>query len=272
MPVPPVARALALLADIRALRRDPLPRKIGDAVRAVLDGAGLFPVERFVTLLGALEPQPLAALLRAELDAARLVRSLVISATNITRTSADAFFRFAGADAALRGTTFVAKQDAAHALDAANYRDAVRASAAVPGAFAPVRVQTENVADAYVDGGVANDTPIGQAIDAGADEITVVFTTPAPAAGAAMSAGNLIEVAFESFAVIQSRLLEADLRNAERTNAALSAGARLAAREVALRTIRPAQALDLAFFGFSDQGAIDAAFGRGLADGRAALL
>lgn len=86
-----------------------------------------------------------------------------------------------------------------------------------------------------------------------------------------MSAGNLIEVAFESFAVIQSRLLEADLRNAERTNAALSAGARLAAREVALRTIRPAQALDLAFFGFSDQGAIDAAFGRGLADGRAAL-
>ena len=269
VPVPPVARALALLADVAALRRDPLPRKVGDAVRGVLDGLGLFPLERFATLLGALEAQPVRALLDAELDPARLVRSIVISATNVTRTSSDTFFRFSGADAASRSAAF-GRRDAAHALDATNYRDAVRASAAVPGAFAPVMVRTGNVTDAYVDGGVANDTPVSGAIEAGADEITVVFTMPPPPTGAAMPARNLVEVAAESFAVIQARLLEADMRDVERVNTALAAGARLAARRVALRTIRPAQALGVAFFGFDDQRAIDDVFALGSADGAAA--
>ena len=64
-----------------------------------------------------------------------------------------------------------------HELTQENFSAAVVASAAMPGVFDPVPIKRHETGDInlYVDGGVANNTPIGMAVDAGANDITVVF-------------------------------------------------------------------------------------------------
>lgn len=57
-----------------------------------------------------------------------------------------------------------------HTLTTGDAVTAVTASAAIPGVFPPVTIDGAT----YVDGGVANNTPISHAVDAGADEIWVL--------------------------------------------------------------------------------------------------
>ena len=102
VPVPPVARLVDLAAEISRLGGDPVLQKVVDVARAAGDALASFPLGPILALTGALDPGPLVALLRDELHAERLVRSLVVAATNVTHTTCDAFYHFAGPDVAAR--------------------------------------------------------------------------------------------------------------------------------------------------------------------------
>lgn len=83
-----------------------------------------------------------------------------------------------------------------HALVTGDAATAVTASAAIPGVFPPVTIDGIT----YVDGGVANNTPISHAVNAGADEIWVLPagyacalpSPPASALGVAVQALGLL--------------------------------------------------------------------------------
>ena len=57
-----------------------------------------------------------------------------------------------------------------HAITSGDAVEAVVASAAIPGVFSPVEIGGVT----FVDGGVANNTPISHAVEAGADEVWVL--------------------------------------------------------------------------------------------------
>jgi NTE family protein len=138
-----------------------------------------------LSLLGIVDRTPISAVLTGKLNVNNLTRSLIISATNITQETADSFYAFVRSD----GIPDEAKvQDAFlrrvgpqyFALSNMNFLSAVEASASIPLAFPPVIFNHGTGRDfLYVDGGVANNTPIGLAIAAGATDITVVFMDPA---------------------------------------------------------------------------------------------
>ena len=226
-------------------------------------------------LLGALSPDPIAEILKANIDFSRLAIPLIVSGTNLSTGKSDAFYWFPTAQ---QGQDFEAKHDKglAHPLSATNILDAVRASSAIPFAFAPVSIAATSFgALAFVDGGVANNTPLGVAIDAGADDITVIFLNP-PDHHAPQAVNNLAEVGLTCFSIMQERILELDFQNAMRVNRAIaqsaggtgSAGPR---RAIDLKQIRPAQTLPITVLQFDRQELIDKVYGMGVADAQAAM-
>ena len=178
VPLPVVARALDLVAAASRIGHEGVPATVVDLVRAAGDAFALSPPSRLLSLTGALDPEPVATLLRQELHFERL--------HTLARGRGDErqpyvlrrLLPFCRAERrGARGGT--AELWRAHPLDASIYAEAIRASAAVPGAFAPVEVPVDGETDAFVDGGVANDTPLGLAIDAGARDLTIVLLDPA---------------------------------------------------------------------------------------------
>ncbi|HMD02902.1 MAG TPA: patatin-like phospholipase family protein [Candidatus Baltobacteraceae bacterium] len=258
----------SLVETLIGLARDgalAIPRHVIEAAR---EFGEVGPLETLQRLTGAYDAAPIVALLEELIDFAALKRSLVVRATNLTRARADLFYYFAPAGGA-NVAGFLAAEPSAHAFTAENFRDAVRASAALPGALEPVSVATEAGTDRFVDGGVAGTTPVGQAIEAGAGHVTVVFVDPATEAR--MPSDNLVQIAWTSLGVTQQRLLALDLRAAEAVNAHVAKGwTDGKKRHVDLRTIRPADDLGLSLLDFGNQSAVDAAFERGMADGRSA--
>ncbi len=265
---PPVAALADLLRDVYGLVHDGILKAPVHVVDAVREFGAVGPLDRLATLTGALDPTPLIGLLHEVLDFSKLERSFIVRATNLTRATADSFYAFRKPLEA-NGDAFVKAEPTAHAFSAENYLDAVRGSAALPGALSPVTVGTPEGPFSYVDGAVAGTTPVGQAIDAGADHVTVVFvdpeSTPQP-----MPANNLVQIALTSLAVNQQRLLTADLEATKGVNDSIAKGWLKGKRHVELRAIRPSADLGMSFLDFSSQEKMDAAFERGLADGRAA--
>jgi predicted acylesterase/phospholipase RssA len=160
---------------------------------------------------------------------------------------------------------------------------AVLASAAVPGVFQPVEVPIAETAssDLYVDGGVANNTPISTVVLAGATDVTVVIAS-SPGEGMVKQPDTLPRLLQGSFAVIQRELLEDDIRIAlarnilsryrdyrglnERTVAVLHSIQASEWVPITLRLIRPASPLKLTAIGFDDAADLQAAFDQGYAD------
>jgi predicted acylesterase/phospholipase RssA len=241
----------------------------------VVDFFKIGPLSAAFRLLGALSPAPIAKVLENSVAFDRLASALVISGTNLTTGDSDAFYWFPlPAD----GNVFANKHDkgVAHPLDDGNVRDAVRASAAIPFAFAPVSVTTApGTQDMFVDGGVANNTPIGVAIDAGATDVTVIFLNP-PDDHSPQTVTNLAQVGLTCFSVMQERILELDFKAAKRVNEAIgkdaggvgSAGAR---KQVKLNFVQPAQTLPITVLQFDRQDLIDQVYALGVADATKAI-
>jgi predicted acylesterase/phospholipase RssA len=149
--------------------------------------------------------------------------------------------------------------------------------------FQPVAVPVaENgSADLFVDGGVANNTPVSTAVAAGAIDVTVLIAS-APNEGLTKPPTTMPALLQASFAVTQRKLLEDDLRIAiarnllarEHNRAGLSApivrfleAIRAAEwQPITLRVIRPAAPLKLTAMGFNDAEDLQAAFEEGYAD------
>jgi predicted acylesterase/phospholipase RssA len=194
----------------------------------------------------------------------------VVTGTNLTRGTSEGFFRFHSSRAAIQAT-FAGKAGATrYPLAADTYNSAVRASAAIPGAFTPVNFAPAGpIAFDYVDGGVANNTPIGLAVDAGATEVTVVFMDPSDTKPRQQTANNMAQIAFASYDVMQQKILEDDLKLADTVNdlATKTLGEKKKI-VIDLWSVRPKEPLGLSVLGFNDQAALDAAFAQGVQDGQ----
>jgi predicted acylesterase/phospholipase RssA len=258
-------------------------QKSSSIIPKMLSLAGLLPkfmrigpMNAIMSQLGGLSPDPIASVLDKYVDFGRLVKPLIISGTDLTTGNSDAFYWFPDPAA---GATFAKAHDkgVAHLLNAANIRDAVRASAAIPFAFAPVTVATDAEGQrGFVDGGVANNTPIGVAIDAGATEITVIFLNP-PDMHVPQAITNLAEIGLTCFSIMQERILELDFQNAERVNKAIAAGSGGTGssgvrKPIALTFVQPTDPLPISVLQFDRQDLIDQVYARGVADAKTAML
>jgi predicted acylesterase/phospholipase RssA len=285
----------ATISEAKVITLDPLAQRIRDFALAVMNFqkdsgmlqkavalAGLYPAYRRIgpmsavlSMLGGLSPDPIAAVLAKYLDFGRLARSIVVSGTNLTTGASDAFCWFADAAS---GARFAAVHDKGltHPLSEQNFRGAVRASSAIPFAFAPVLVSSGGDSLAFVDGGVANNTPLGVAIDAGATEVTVVFLNPVDR-HTTQAVANLAEVGLTCFSIMQERILELDFKDAQRVNddiaknAGGSGSAGTPRRPVDLKFIRPATTLPITVLQFDRQDLVEKVYAMGIADAQAAV-
>ena len=266
-----VKHLVAFFAEIRAASHDPLPREIWDYLKAIGDLIHVGPWAALLDLLGALDPHPIATVLTRHLDFAALKHMLVVTATNITRKSADTFY-FEPA----RTSNFGAKRKAGTArypLTPANYVQAVQASSSIPGAFPPVNVAANGARYDYVDGGVANNTPIGMAVDAGAGEITVVLVDPLDADPPSSPVGNIVNLGFACLTVMQQKIVADDLKLAQAYNAALTADPTARSpimsgkRLIDIYVVQPAAPLSLDVLDFDKQELMDAAYAAGVIAG-----
>ena len=204
-----------------------------------------------LALRGAVKPDAIEAILADYIDFDALKRSLIVTATNLTYGSSEAFFAFVGSDCNQVQATFEgAFGNVAHPLsNTESFKAAVRASAAIPCFFEPVTMNLGTGDKDYVDGGVANNTPVQLAAMAGAREITVVLLQP-NAVNATYATATLPEIALGSYTVMQQRLLELDMELAS-------------IKGVSIASIRPLKPLNVSLLGFSDQGALNLAFQEG---------
>jgi predicted acylesterase/phospholipase RssA len=236
------------------------------------------PIAQLRSLLSALDRTPIAELLQPVLNTNNLKRSLVVTATNVTLQTSESFYAFVdpnpGPEVNALQQTFIAKAGPAHQLTSQNFLDAIEASSAIPFAFAPVdqNLGTPSTFQ-YVDGGVANNTPIGLAISAGATDITAIFMDP-EGAPAAQAITNAPDLGMACYSVMQQKILADDMKLALMTNKAIAAADASNSEQlgltgkvqVALRQVRPQHTLGLSVLGFSDQTGLNKAFELGRQD------
>jgi len=267
---PQVQRLFRLIGDVEALNNDPLFMRPADLIRLITRYLELGPPSQIFRQMGTAAREPVIDAIGYAMDFHALERSFIVTVTNVTRGTSECFYTFVGDHAGYERTFCAKRKGTSFPLDARTFFPAVLASSATPGAFEPVALDAGGERCHYVDGGVANNTPIGLAIDAGASDITVVSMEPSEAENGARAPKTLAELALVSYDVFQDRMLKLDLKLAETVNQAILADALRGKRVVSLHTVRPKKTLGLPILGFDDQQAIDAAFERGLRDGERA--
>jgi len=238
------------------------------AIIAFVNIRVLNPLESLIGMTGALSPTGAQKMLASHLDLDAVKRVLIISVTDVTLRAQQVFYcfpdRYADAQA-----HFVHEEPQALPFDKPTFSETVRASGAIPAAFAPVTLPYPPPGNAYVDGGVTNNTPIGQAIDAGADDITIVYVDPAAVAAKAPTA-NIPDILASCFSMMQQCILDLDYKTALRVNDAVSANADDTRHKsiVKIRTFRPKAPLAVGVIDFSKQLEVTSAFQAGQADAR----
>jgi len=271
-----VIRGVSPIEELRAMLRRHGPagrRTFRQFLRDLARGLGALRYahpNHLRTLTHVLDPAPLVEMLTSVLDYTKLERALVVGVTNLTRARPEAFYAFPEKDAAFE-RAFAAEEWASVRLAPDNYISAILASAAIPLAFPKVSVTDGNgVTSEYMDGGVGNNTPIRQAIDAGADEITVVIADHLALRDREQRLDDLGSIALVAQDILQQQVLELDLKLARRVNEAVLHGGAPGKRYVGIRTIGPSITLPLPVLGFTDLETIERAFNQGLVDGRGA--
>lgn len=168
---------------------------------------------------GVLDGQRLRAWMSRHIDPQRpVVMPFVWTVTNLTKQSPEFFYlvpkalKFSEqkvAVAALRATvgpTAVLREATPDLLV-----DALRASAAIPVAFSSVMLPDESGRlQAYVDGGVTANTPVGVA-RAAAHAVDVIMLDPQFESAAYQ---NALDIGYAVFGAMQRRILESDIRAA----------------------------------------------------------
>ena len=268
-PIPQVLSLLHLWADVLGILHDPILKWPGNIVKAYRDFKQLGPPAGLEKILGGLETAPVISILSENLNLEQLNAALIVSATNLTRSTSDVFYRFPDF-MSTQQTHFLSEQSSTYPITPETYAEIVRASAAIPAAFPPVAITAptspQQQSFLYVDGGVANNTPIGLAIDAGASEVTIIFMDPDEGITQAQPIQNLIEVGYACFSVMQQKILASDLQTAINVNNATKAGGDTQHKVVRLRTVRPVSVLPLSVLEFSNQGLLNAAYSSGVSD------
>jgi len=244
-----VRYAIDLLDEIEKVERG----NIFGLEPAIVRWAQIGSKKALVRITGFVKPDVISQILTANLDFGRLTRSLIVTATNLTFASSDAFYAFVGPNSEAAQQSFLkGYSNNAHPISRDNFELAVRSSAAIPGAFEPVSMNLGTQGNKeYVDGGVANNTPTRLAAQAGATEIVVMLLEPQQVSTALYPTANLLEIAATSLTVMQQRLLQLDM---ELVNTDPN---------VKIDVIRPSVALTLGVLEFNNKTAIDDAFHQG---------
>ena len=270
--VPLVQELRDMLNKAEILVKGSVFRRLGAVLGLAWDLLDFGPPGAILKLMGAIDPAPIQKILGQHLNYAALQRTLILSTTNVTAGTADSFYRFTDPAG---GTAFAQAQtspNVAWPLTTQNYVDVVRASASIPGAFSPVSIDVGSIS-LYVDGGVANNTPVGQAIDAGATDVTIILLSP-DGTQPPQQIDNLAQVGFSCLALMQEKILESDLKTALRVNESVKAGSGGRGsrgdtrRAVTFRSFRPKTALSIGVLQFDKPDLIQQAFAAGLADAK----
>jgi|SRR5580698_1026006 NTE family protein len=238
------------------------------------------PKGALLSLLSVVDRTAVTKILTGNLNVNNLKHSLIITATDITQGSPASFYAFVRTDGApdvtALQTGFLSRVgQETYELKNTNFLSAVEASSGIPFAFEPVIFNHGTSRDfLYVDGGVANNTPIGLAIAAGATDVTVVFMDPAVTAPPYQDIPNAAMLGMVCYDVMQQKILADDMKLALMTNKALSAADAGKQKDlglegkaqVILREVRPKHPLDLSLLAFNDQQKLTAAFDLGRTD------
>lgn len=279
-PTPQAQRILDFIETFDAFIKLPLAEKIERFPRLAELYMQIGPKKAVVSWLGVLDRTPVARVLAGKLNVNSLKASLIVTATNITQALPESFYSFvetpgSGDVNAMQSHFVAATGPTSRPLSNDNLLSAVEASSAIPFAFDPVRFNNATQQEfLYVDGGVANNTPIGLAIAAGATDITMIFMDPAQSAPPNQSIPNAAVLGFTCYTVMQQKILSDDLKLATAKNQLLrtATGEQRAQFgledecEVTLRQVRPQKPLDLSILSFGDQAKLSAAFDTGVAD------
>jgi len=135
--------------------------------------------------------------------------------------------------------------------ESADVIGAVIGSSAFPGILEPMRM----LGQMWIDGGVRVVTPIAAAIEAGADEIDVVMTSPEkPRHGSIGHEPTALEIIERSIEYMAEEIIEKDLKLALYMNALVSGNFMPTKRLIRFNVIRPAASLGDTF-DFSAEGA-----------------
>jgi predicted acylesterase/phospholipase RssA len=296
--IDPVQHAMLAAEAFRESTQHGYPRKLKYLARANSELGAMGPLSDLKDTLGVVSEQPIQDLVRKyPMSLDELRATLVITATNVTVLGSDAFYRFVGPSAIEDEARFVdlgqkfkiAEEQILRGVHARRvplreetFIPAVIASTAIPGAFAPVSISdTAGNVSVYVDGGVANNTPVGLATDAGATDITVVFVN-APEEFEPPQPTNMLELVANCYNLMHQKIVEADLELVLAQNLLSKYGeykglSPLAQRyldtlgkegwhPLTLRLIYPRAALPVDVMGFNDPAGLQKAFDAGFAD------
>jgi predicted acylesterase/phospholipase RssA len=268
---PELAVFRRLYDRVQRFRNAPLVRK-GRAALELLAGLRRLPEARDVTQVTSLFPwDPVRRLLQPMCRLSRLRSALFLSVTNLSKMCPAAFYAFPSAGSAMEDA-FRAAEPAAVPLSDDNYMPAILASAALPVAFEPVWIEDNSGKRcAFADGAIANNTPIRQAIDAGATDVTVIFMRHPALREAYRPIANIADVFLAATEVTLDRMLELDLKVLRSINERVLLGKASTKRFVGTRVIAPSVPLPAEGFQFGDQASIDRMFELGVRDGQAAL-
>ena len=205
------------------------------------------------------------AALSAMVDFSNLNTSLLIGATNASRASAAVFRAYVNRP---RPPAHRARLTEYHDLNAENFVMALLASSAMPGLFSPIEMEFGGESMLYADGCMVHTSPLGLAIDNGADEVTVVFVDPERDQDSSGSTLGITQMAFTIGTLWQQRLLDYELRLAAATNDIVRLGGAPGKREITIRYVRPEAPLDIDMLAFNDGPALARAFATGVKDGK----
>jgi predicted acylesterase/phospholipase RssA len=262
----------------KAATEAPLPSSVGHWLRlaghAIANVRKLLSLHTLAGLTGVLDEAGVRDLLASKLSYDELECVLLTSACNLSARREDTFYYFPPAYAEFE-RPFLAVQHGDHRMpipfDRETFAEFVRASGAVPCAFSPVSlVHTGDLEHAYVDGAVTNNTPISQAIDAGARDVTIVYVDPPSFPEHHYPHGTIPEIMVSCLSVMRQRMLDLDYQTALRVNDARKAGAPNATdkHHVKLRKFRPNTVLAASVVDFKNGPALTADFETGRADAR----
>jgi predicted acylesterase/phospholipase RssA len=233
---------------------------------------------------GILDGQRIQRWVDAHVDpSVPMIVPYVFTTTNLDRQRAEIFYRVPHelteeqfAAALTRLHTAVGPNVAVRLATDELLRPALRASAAIPVLFDPVELPAMNGGqDRYLDGGIADNTPI----DVGRSLARAVYTVMVdPDAAVREKYDSALAIGIGAFGIAQSRILEASLRAAyyetqgERlfgTVTMTDAQRRFYSSilDADLFFVRPADALPVETVEFDRQEKINAAYAIGVADG-----
>ena len=265
---PEIDALVTLWGEIRKVATLPAFEKASHLVHAIGGLPRLENVRHLHELRGILDSVHVRAVVSEIADIRKVTTTYIVGVTNLSTARGNAFAYFPPEQAGHRETFFGSESDA-HLMTDVNYVDAVCASAALPPAFEPLPILcADGVIRVFADGGFTNNAPIRQAIDAGATEITAIFVDPTTKSVDEHLVENIAHVASLMLEANTSRMLELDLKLAERINADVLAGVAPDKRYVKIRIIGPDRPILLPVLDFNDFNEIAALMERGRVDAK----